>query len=73
MTDPARSGSMNPQRLTSLFIWMAAGDFVAGAVLIAIGLYFEEAVISAFGLVLLLFGTAVLAWMMVRRNRPTQM
>jgi hypothetical protein len=73
MTDPAPSGSMNPQQLTTLFTWMAAGDFVAGAALVAIGLYFEETVVSAIGLVLLLSGTAVLAWMIVRANRPTQM
>jgi hypothetical protein len=78
MTDPAMtpqpgSGSMSSQQLTTLFKWMAAGDFVAGAALVAIGLYFEEIVVSAIGLVLLLSGTAVLAWMIVRANRPTQM
>jgi hypothetical protein len=73
MSDPATSGSMNPQQLTTLFKWMAAGDFVAGAALVAIGLYFEETVVSAIGLVLLLSGTAVLAWMIVRGNRPTEM
>lgn len=73
MSDPVPSRSLNPQQVTSLFKWMAAGDFVAGAVLVAIGLYFDETVISAIGLVLLLSGTAVLAWMIVRGNRPTQM
>lgn len=78
MSDPAmtpqpRSSSMSPQQLTMLFKWMAAGDFVAGAALVAIGLYFEETVVSAIGLVLLLSGTAVMAWMIVRGNRPTQM
>ena len=73
MSDPAASGSMSPQQLTALFKWMAAGDFLAGAALVAIGLYFDETVVSAIGLVLLLSGTAVLAWMIVRGNRPTQM
>lgn len=67
MTQP----SLSPQQLTSLFKWMAAGDFVAGAVVVAIGLYAEEMVLSAIGLVLLLSGTAILAWMIVRANRPT--
>jgi hypothetical protein len=73
MTPPPRSGSLTPQQLTTLFKWMAAGDFVAGAALVAIGLYFEETVVSAIGLVLLVSGTAVLAWMIVRGNRPTPM
>jgi hypothetical protein len=73
MTDPAPTGSTTPQQLNSLFTWMAAGDFIAGAALVAVGLYFEETVVSVIGLVLLLSGTAVLAWMIVRGNRPTQM
>ncbi len=73
MTDPVPAGSTNAQQLTSLFKWMAAGDLVAGAALVAIGLYFDETVVSAIGLVLLLSGTAVLAWMIVRANRPTPM
>jgi hypothetical protein len=73
MADPEPSRSLSSQQLTSLFKWMAAGDFLAGAVLVAIGLSFDETVISAIGLVLLLSGTAVLAWMIVRGNRPTQM
>lgn len=73
MSDPGPTRSLNSRQLTSLFTWMAAGDFLAGAALVAIGLYFEETVISAIGLVLLLSGTAVLAWMIVRGNRPTQM
>ena len=52
---------------------MAVGDFVAGAALVAIGLYFDETVVSAIGLLLLLSGTAILAWMIVRGNRPTQL
>jgi hypothetical protein len=64
---------MSPQQLTTLFKWMAAGDFIAGAALVAIGLYFDEMVVSAIGLVLLLSGTAVMAWMIVRGNRPTQL
>ena len=76
MTDPATtptpSGSYSPQQLTSLFKWMAAGDFIAGAACVAIGLYFEETMISVIGLVLLLSGTALMAWMIVRGNRPTQ-
>ena len=67
------SGTTDPAQLTSLFTWVAVGDFIAGAALVAIGLYFEEPVVSAIGLVLLLSGTAVLAWMIVRGNRPTQM
>ena len=67
------SSSYSPEQLTKLFTWMAAGDFIAGATLVAIGLYFEETVVSVIGLVLLLSGTAVLAWMIVRGNRPTQM
>ena len=76
MSEPAMtpsSSSYSPEQLTKLFKWMAAGDFVAGAALVAIGLYFEETVVSAIGLVLLLSGTALMAWMIVRGNRPTQM
>ena len=76
MTEPAMtpsSSSYSPEQLTKLFKWMAAGDFIAGAALVAIGLYFEETVVSAIGLVLLLSGTAVMAWMIVRGNRPTQL
>ena len=76
MSEPAMtpsSSSYSPEQLTRLFKWMAAGDFVAGAALVAIGLYFEETVVSAIGLVLLLSGTAVMAWMIVRGNRPTQL
>jgi hypothetical protein len=51
---------------------MAASDFLAGAALVAIGLYFDETVFTAIGLVLLLSATAVLAWMIIRGNRPTQ-
>jgi hypothetical protein len=70
---PASDASYTPAQLTKLFKWMAAGDFIAGAVLVAIGLYFEETVASVLGLVLLLSGTAVMAWMIVRGNRPTQL
>ena len=68
MSDPTATPPV-----TSMFKWMAAGDFVAGAVLVAIGLYFEEMVVTAIGFVLLLSGTAVMAWMIVRGNRPTQL
>ena len=60
MSEPAMtpsSSSYSPEQLTRLFKWMAAGDFIAGAALVAIGLYFEETVVSAIGLVLLLSGT----------------
>ena len=73
MTPPPTSGTMSSSQMTTLFKWMAAGDFVAGAALVAIGLYFDEVTVSAIGLVLLLSGTAVMAWMIVRGNRPTQM
>jgi hypothetical protein len=68
MSDPAATPPV-----TSMFKWMAAGDFAAGAALVAIGLYFEEMVVSIIGLFLLLSGTAVMAWMIVRGNRPTQL
>jgi hypothetical protein len=64
---------MSEPAMTKLFMWMAAGDFIAGAALVAIGLYFEETFVSAIGLLLLLSGTAVMAWMIVRGNRPTEM
>ena len=73
MTPPPASRSLSSTQLTSLFKWMAAGDFVAGAAVVAIGLYFDEISVSLIGLVLLLSGTAVMAWMIVRGNRPTQL
>ena len=76
MSDPAAtppSTSLNSQQATALFKWMAAGDFVAGAALVAIGLYFEEMVVTVIGFFLLLSGTAVMAWMIVRGNRPTEL
>jgi hypothetical protein len=76
MSEPAMtppSSSLSSQQATTLFKWMAACDFVGGATLVAIGLYFEETVVSAIGLVLLLSGTAVMAWMIVRGNRPTEL
>lgn len=75
MTDPAMppDSSATGQQLNKVFLLAAATDLLTGLVLVGIGLRQDETTLTLVGLLLALGGTAVVAWLIVRGNRPTQL